>query len=62
MKYFEDIQIGDAETVGEYEVTELEMVEFAKKMDPLPIHIDAVEAEAINPWGPDCFRSIYFVC
>ena len=45
VKYFEDIQIGDVETVGEYEVTEKEMVEFAKKWDPLPIHVDAVEAE-----------------
>lgn len=40
-KYFEDIQIGDVETVGDYEVTEREMVEFAQKWDPLPIHIDA---------------------
>ena len=51
MKYFEDIQVGDAETVGEYEVTEKEMVEFAQKWDPLPIHIDAVEAEKSTHGG-----------
>ena len=44
MKCFEDIQIGDVETVGAYEVTEKEMVEFARKWDPLPIHIDTVAA------------------
>ena len=51
MKSFEDIQVGDAETVGEYEVTEKEMVEFAKKWDPLPIHVDVVEAEKSTHGG-----------
>jgi acyl dehydratase len=45
VRYFEDIRIGDAETVGEYEVTETEMVAFAQKWDPLPMHIDAVAAK-----------------
>jgi acyl dehydratase len=51
VKYFEDIQIGDAETVGEYEVTEREMVAFAKKWDPLPIHVDAVAANKSTHGG-----------
>ena len=51
MNYFEDIQVGDAETVGEYEVTEMEMVEFAQKWDPLPIHIDAVAANKSTHGG-----------
>jgi acyl dehydratase len=51
VKYFEDIQIGDAETVGKYEVTEEEMVAFAEKWDPLPIHIDVVAANKSSHGG-----------
>jgi len=49
-RYFEDIRIGDTETAGAYEVTEGEMVEFARKWDPLPIHIDPVAAQR-SPHG-----------
>jgi acyl dehydratase len=51
VKFFEDILIGDTETVGEYEVTEKEMVEFAQKWDPLPIHIDAEAAKRSTHGG-----------
>lgn len=50
-RYFEDIQIGDTETVGEYEVAEREMVDFAQKWDPLPIHVDAVAAKKSHHGG-----------
>ncbi len=50
-KYFEDIQVGDTETVGEYEVTEAEMVEFAKKWDPLPMHVDVQAAQTLVHGG-----------
>jgi len=39
MKYFEDIEIGDSETVGDYEITEEEIVKFSNQWDPLPIHV-----------------------
>lgn len=43
--WFEDMTPGDADTIGEYLVDELEMVEFAKKWDPFPFHIDKALAE-----------------
>jgi acyl dehydratase len=38
--YFEDIEIGKVRTAGPFELTKQEIVEFAKKWDPLPFHID----------------------
>ena len=40
--YFEDIEIGKVRTAGSFELTKQEIVEFAKKWDPLPFHIDEV--------------------
>jgi len=39
-RYFEDVTIGDKVAFGSYEVTEREIVEFAKKYDPQRIHTD----------------------
>ena len=44
--WFEDMNPGDADTIGEYPVDEREMVEFAEKWDPFPFHIDKAEAES----------------
>ena len=38
--YFEDIAIGEVRTSGPFELTKHEIVDFAKKWDPLPFHID----------------------
>jgi acyl dehydratase len=38
--YFEDIEIGKVRTAGPFELTKQEIIEFAKKWDPLPFHID----------------------
>jgi len=44
--YFEDIQLGDREIVGDYLVTREEIVNFARKYDPQPIHTDENAASA----------------
>ncbi len=44
--YFEDFPIGSTRSVGEYEVTRDEIVEFARKWDPQPFHIDETVAQS----------------
>ena len=43
--WFEDMTFGDADTIGEYLADKTEMVDFARKWDPFPFHIDRAEAE-----------------
>ena len=38
--YFEDYEVGKKTTVGEYVVKKEEVIEFAKKWDPQPFHMD----------------------
>ena len=40
MLYFEDFRAGDARTAGVYELTEDEIVDFARRWDPQPWHVD----------------------
>lgn len=44
--YLEDIPLNQPFTTSEHVVTEKELVDFAKKWDPLPIHTDPQAAEA----------------
>jgi acyl dehydratase len=44
MKYFEDVRVGDTESLGTYTVTEEEILTFARRYDPQPFHIDAEAA------------------
>ena len=44
MKYFEDIEVGDATEFGHYDVTREEVLEFARKYDPQPFHLSDEEA------------------
>ncbi len=39
-RYFEDYQVGETFEYGEHLVTEEEIVEFAKRYDPQPFHVD----------------------
>lgn len=48
--YFEDLQIGDVLTSEAYRISKDEMVSFARKWDPLPIHIDE-DAARDSPHG-----------
>src|SRR5262245_11579230 len=44
--YFEDIEVGATTRIGEYEVTEAEILEFGRRFDPRPFPTDARAAEA----------------
>jgi acyl dehydratase len=44
--YFEDFVLHQKRTGGEYIVSKKEVIEFAKKWDPQPYHIDETKAEA----------------
>jgi acyl dehydratase len=39
-QYFEDFAVGQVFQSAEYQVTESEIIEFARRFDPQPIHID----------------------
>ncbi len=40
MDYFEDIEIGHKQSFGRYAVTREEVMDFARKYDPQPFHLD----------------------
>lgn len=48
--YFEDFSVGETRHFGDYELTKAEIIEFAEKYDPQPIHIDEKFA-AESPHG-----------
>jgi len=50
VRYFEDFTAGDVSELGRYEVTGEEIVEFARRYDPQPFHVDE-EAAAAGPFG-----------
>ncbi len=50
MRYWEDFKIGEVTELGPVVVTADEIVEFAKKYDPQPFHIDE-EAAKNGPFG-----------
>jgi len=45
MKYWEDFQIGERAELGRHTFTEEEIVEFARRYDPQPFHVDAESAK-----------------
>jgi acyl dehydratase len=49
-RYFEDLSLGETWTSREFTVTEEDIVEFARKYDPQPMHMDP-EAAAKGPHG-----------
>ena len=38
--YFEDVEVGQTERFGRYEVTAEEIIEYARQFDPQPFHLD----------------------
>ncbi len=50
MQYFEDLVVGAKQSFGRYEVTREEVIEFARKYDPQPFHLDD-EAAARTHFG-----------
>ncbi|WP_408988108.1 MaoC family dehydratase [Sphingomonas sp. SUN019] len=50
MQYFEDIAVGSTARFGAYQVTREEVMDFARKYDPQPFHLDD-EAAAKTHFG-----------
>jgi acyl dehydratase len=50
VRYWEDFTAGDTIELGSYEVTREEILEFARRYDPQPFHVDE-EAAAAGPFG-----------
>ena len=50
MRYWEDFEAGEETELGTYEVTREEILEFARRFDPQPFHVDEVAADA-GPFG-----------
>lgn len=50
IKYYEDLEIGSKQAFGRYEVTREEVLDFARKYDPQPFHLDD-EAAAQTHFG-----------
>lgn len=44
MKFYEDIEVGKVERYGSYAVTLDEVLDFARKYDPQPFHLDEAAA------------------
>ncbi|GAC1363291.1 MAG: MaoC family dehydratase [Ktedonobacteraceae bacterium] len=45
MRYFEDFQVGDSFELGSKQVTEEDILAFARQFDPQPFHIDPEAAK-----------------
>jgi acyl dehydratase len=50
MRYWEDFQVGEVAELGPVAVSEDEIVEFARRFDPQPFHVDP-EAARESPFG-----------
>ena len=50
MQFYEDIAVGQKSAFGHYEVTREEVIDFARKYDPQPFHLDD-EAAAKTHFG-----------
>ena len=50
MLYYEDLEVGAKSSFGRYDVTREEVLEFARKYDPQPFHLDD-EAAAKTHFG-----------
>lgn len=48
--YFEDVEEGEVRALGSFSLNAEEIVEFASKYDPQPMHVDE-EAAAAGPFG-----------
>lgn len=46
MRYFEDFAVGQVFPLGSYEMAEAEILEFARRYDPQPFHVDPEAARS----------------
>jgi acyl dehydratase len=51
MRYFEDFQVGQVAEAGPYVVTREELLDFARKFDPQPFHLDEEAAKKTHFGG-----------
>ena len=51
--YFEELEIGTRSTAGPYVVSRDEIIQFAKKYDPVPRHLDEEAARRLRLAGPE---------
>lgn len=49
-RYFEDYEVGATYEIGEFSLSEAEIIEFAQRFDPQPFHLDHAAARA-SPYG-----------
>ena len=56
--YFEDLKIGERSLVGAHVVSKEEAIEFARKWEPQPYHVDEAAAET-SPFGGLTVCSLY---
>jgi len=56
--YWEDMEPGKSWRFGSYAVTTEEIVEFAERYDPLPMHLDPIRARE-TPLGVFCASGIH---
>ena len=49
--YYDDIEVGTSLTVGTYRVEAEEIIDFARRWDPLPVHTSEVDARATSFGG-----------
>lgn len=47
-QYFEDLEVGHRQHFGHYEVTRSEVIDFARRYDPQPFHLDDEAAAATH--------------
>lgn len=59
-RYFEDLSVGETHECGSIDVTKEEMLEFAERYDPQPIHTD--EAAASESMYGDLIASGWLTC
>jgi acyl dehydratase len=50
VRYWEDFEVGELTELGSVDVTEQEVLEFARRYDPQPFHVDP-DAAAAGPFG-----------
>jgi acyl dehydratase len=50
VRYFEDFAPGEVVDLGDYPLSEQELLDFARRYDPQPFHVDA-EAARESPFG-----------
>ena len=60
MRYFEDIELHHKEIFGSYTVAKEEVIEFSKKWDPQPFHVDEEAAKA-SIYGGLTAPSVYIM-